>query len=146
MFPPFHFFFPNGCQPFLFLLHSFHLPHLFIFSITLLFSLYKNLPLLFLFFTFSDSLILSNSLVLLFSKLSSSSLMAPKAKKTSYVISFNAFRLTCWSGAMRLVGPPPLTYCLENHIPMAESVSFQTFSHFQVFLRSSVSMLFWPCK
>ena len=47
---------------------------------------------------------------------------------------------------MRLVGPPPLTYCLENHIHMAESVSFQTFSHFQVFLRSFVSMLFWPCK
>ena len=35
---------------------------------------------------------------------------------------------------MRLVGPPPLTYWPENHIPMGEFVSFFIFSHFQVSL------------
>ena len=71
-----------------FFLHSLHLPYLFIFSITLFFSLYKNLPLLFLFFTLSDSLIL------LFSKLFSFSPMVPRAKKSSYILSFDAFHLT----------------------------------------------------
>ena len=28
---------------------------------------------------------------------------------------------------MRLMGPPPLTYQPENHIPMDESISFQFF-------------------
>ena len=53
--------------------------------------------------------------------------MAPKAKKSSYIQSFDAFHLTCWNGAMRLVGPSSLTYWPENHIPMSESVSFFIF-------------------
>ena len=53
--------------------------------------------------------------------------MAPKAKKSSYILSVDAFHLTHWSGAMRLVGPPPLTYLPKNHIPMGESVSFSFF-------------------
>ena len=73
--------------------------------------------------TFSFSLILS-----------SSSPMASKAKKSSYVLSSNAFHLTRWSGAMRLVGSLPLIYYPENHIPIAEFVIFQFFSHFQVSL------------
>ena len=50
--------------------------------------------------------------------------MAPKAKKTSYVLSSNAFHIIRWSEATRLVGPPPLTYWPKNHIPIRESVSF----------------------
>ena len=112
-----------------------------------LFSLYKNLPLLFLFLIVSDSPILSNFLISLFSLfLSSSPSMAPNAKKSSHVLSANAFRLTRWSGAMRLVGPPPLTYQPENHIPMGKSVSFSFFSHFQVTFWSLVWMCFLPCK
>ena len=71
--------------------------------------------------------------------------MAPKASKSFYVLSFDAFHLTRWEGGggMRLMGPPPLTYRLENHIPMAESVSFQTFLIFQVSLLSSILMCFF---
>ena len=57
--------------------------------------------------------------------------MAPKAKKSSYILSSNAFHLTCWSEATRLVGPPPLTYRPENHIPICEFVSF--FNFFLIF-------------
>ena len=89
-----------------FLLHSLHVPHLF--------SLHP--------------LILSNSSIFSFSLfLSSSSPMAPKAKKSSYVLFANAFHLTCWSRATRFVGPPPLTYRPKNHIPLGESVSFSFF-------------------
>ena len=114
------------------LLHFLHLPYLFIFSITP-YSLYKNLSFLFLFLTISDSPNLSKSLISLFSPfLSSSPLMAPKAKKSSQVLFVDAFCRTRWSGATRLVGPPPSTYLLENHIPMGEFVSFLFFfSHFQ---------------
>ena len=86
-------------------------------------------------FLFSHSLTLSNSKTPSFShflsKLSSSLPTAPKTKKTSYILSSDAFHLTHLSEATRLIGPPLLTYRPENHIPMAESVSFQTFSHFQ---------------
>ena len=109
-----------------FLLHSLHLPHLF--------SLHP--------------LILSNSSIFSFSLfLSSSSPMAPKAKKSFYVLFADAFHLTRWIGTTRLVGPPPLTYRLENHIPMGEFVSFSFFfSHFQVPLWSLVWMCFWLSK
>ena len=60
--------------------------------------------------------------------------MAPNAKKTSYILSSDAFLLTHWSGAMRLTKSPSLTHRPENHIPIAESVSFSKFSHFQVSL------------
>ena len=53
--------------------------------------------------------------------------MAPKAKKSSYVLFVDAFHLTRWIGATRLVGLPPLTYWLENDIPMGEFVSFSFF-------------------
>ena len=58
--------------------------------------------------------------------------MTPKAKKTPYVLSFDAFLLAHWNGAVRLMEPPSLAYQLENHIPMVESVSFSNISHFQV--------------
>ena len=115
------------------LLHSLHLPHLFIFLITPLsfFSTKTYFPSLFS--SLPDSLIFLNSLFFSFSPfLSSSSPMAPKAKKSSYVLSVDAFHLTHWSGATRLVGPLPLTYWPENHIPMGESASYSFFPHFQV--------------
>ena len=128
------FIFSNGCQLFIFFFFFFSFSlspsPLHILHNSTLFSLYKNLSPLFLFLTPFDSLIsqtLSFSLLL-----SSSSSMAHKAKKSSYVLSSNAFHLTRWSGATRLMGPPPLTYQPENHIPMGKSVSFSFFSHFQV--------------
>ena len=106
-------FFSNHYLLFLFVLHSFHLPYLFRFFITLLFFPTKTSFSLFL--TPSGSLkTLSFSHFL--SSLSSSPLMAPKAKKSSYILSSNAFQLTCWSGVVRLMGPPPLIYQLkESH-------------------------------
>ena len=80
------------------------------------------------------------------SRLSSSPSTAPKAKKTSYVLSSYAFLLTHWSEVVRLTESPSLTHRLENHIPMAESISFSNFSHFQVSLWSSILMCFGPCK
>ena len=126
------FIFPNGYQPFLFLLHSLHLPHLFTFFITpfFFFSLQKPPPLFsshLLILLFSQSPSFSHFL----SKLSPSFPMAAKAKKSSYIISFDVFYLTRWSGAMKLMGPLPLTYRPENHIPMAESINFQFFLIFK---------------
>jgi len=118
------------------LLHSLHLLHLFIFFTTPLsfLSTKASLP---SFFS-SHLLILSFSQTLSFSLfLSSSPSIAPKAKKSSYVLSSYAFHLIHWSGATRLVGPPPLTYQPENHIPMGESVSFSFF-----FSLSSFPMIF----
>ena len=57
--------------------------------------------------------------------------MAAKAKKSSYILSFDVFYLTRWSGAMKLMGPLPLTYQPKNHIPMAESINFQFFLIFK---------------
>ena len=117
-----------------FLLHSLHLPYLFTFFATPLSFLSTKTSLHPFFSSLLDSLILSNFLSFSLSPfLSSSSPMVPKAKKSSYVLSVDAFHLTRWSGATRLVEPPPLTYRPENHILMGESVSFSFFfSHFQV--------------
>ena len=120
-----------------FLLHSLHLPHLFIFFITPLsfLSTKTSLP------SFFSSHFLTVSFPLF---LSSSPPMAPKAKKSFYVLSSNAFHLTRYSGATRLVGPSPLTYRPKNHIPMGECVGFSFFlSHFQVSLWSLVLMCFF---
>ena len=93
-----------------------------------LFSHYKLLPPFFLFLTPSDSLIPSNSLIFSFSPiLPSPSPVVLKAKKSFYVLSSDVFHLTLWSGALRLVGPSPLTYRPQNHIPMGESISFSFF-------------------
>ena len=125
------FIFSNSYQLFIFLFSSSFSSfpsHLHILYNSSLFSLYKNLHLLFLFLTISDSPTLSNFLISLFSLfLSSSPSMAPKAKKSSHVLFANAFRLTHWSRAVRLVGSPPLTYQPKNHIPMGEFVSFSFF-------------------
>ena len=135
MFLPLHFSQRLPTISFLFL-HSLHPPHLFTFFITPLSYLSTKTTLPSFFSSLLDSLILLNPLIFSFSLiLSSFSPMAPKAKKSSYILSFDAFHLTPWSGAMRLVGLPPLTYQPENHIPIGESVSFFIFfSHFQVSL------------
>ena len=44
-----------------------------------------------------------------------SPLMAPKSKKSSYVLSSEAFTLTRWSRAVRLNDSPPLTYMPRDH-------------------------------
>ena len=129
------------------LLHSLHLPHLFTFLRTPLLFLYKNLPLLSFPHTIWFSILSETpSFSHFLSRLSLSPQMAPKAKKTSYVLSSDVFLLTHWSGAVRLMEPPTLTYWPGNHIPMVESVSFSNFSHFQVYLWSPILMCFWPCK
>ena len=88
------------------------------------FFLYKNFPLLSFPYIIWFSHYLKTPLFSHFlSRLSSSLSMAPKAKKTSYILSSDAFLLTRWSGAMRLMEFPSLTHRLENHIPTAESVS-----------------------
>ena len=133
------FIFSNGYQPFLFFSSSSlssSPSHLHILHNSSLFSLYKNLSSFFS--SLPDSLILSNSLIFPFLPFfSSSSQMAPKAKKSSYILSADAFHFTRWNGATRLVGPLPLTYWPENHIPIGESISFSFF-----FLFSSSSLIF----
>ena len=121
-----------------------HLPHLFIFSLTLqfLFILYKNLSL---------SLISSSLAIwtLILSQTLSSSPMSPKAKKTSYMITGKVFNLTCQVGATRLMESPPLIHRPQNHLSedmRTELVSFSNFSHFRVLLWSSVLIYFWTCK
>ena len=144
------FIFPNDYQPFLFLLHSLHLPQLFTFFLTLqlpLSLLYKTFPL----FPFPHTIWLSHSLKTplfshFLSRFSSSPSMASKAKKTSYVLSSDVFLFTCWSGAVWLMEPPSLTYRLENCIPMAEFVSFFRLFSFQVSSLIFCFMCFWPCK
>ena len=133
-------FFLQWLQTIFFLLHCLHLPHLFTFSITLLsfFSKKKHPTPLFFSHPLTPPFPQTPSFTHL---LSSSSPMAPKAKKSSYILSSDAFHLTRWSGAMRLIGLPPLTYRSENHIPMAESISFQkifSFSSFSMILHFNV--------
>ena len=111
---------------------------------------------LFILFIFSFSLQLSNFLsfpiktsasppffifsqfenLLLFQTLSSS-LMATKTKKTSYLIFGKVLNLTRWVGATRLTKSPPLLYRPQNYLSdnaQTRLVSFSNFSHFQVLL------------
>ena len=67
----------------------------------------------------------------------------PRSPSTSFLLMHSTSPVGKGGGGMRLMGPPPLTYWLENHIPMAESVSFQTFLIFQVSLLSSILMCFF---
>ena len=114
-------------------------PHLFIFFITLL--------LFFFFFSLQKPpfpLFSSYLLILSFSQLPYSLIFSlnslhllqwhPRPRSPSTSFPLNAFHLTRWSGVVRLMGSPPLTYRPKNHISMAESVSFSTFLIFQVSL------------
>ena len=59
--------------------------------------------------------------------------MAPKSKKTSYVLSSNTFNLTRWSRAIRLLEPPSLIYQPKDHLlanAQAKLVSFSFFFSF----------------
>ena len=59
--------------------------------------------------------------------------MAPKTKKTSYMISNEVFNLTHWDGAIRLTESPPLILKPQNHLSkgaQARLVSFSNISHF----------------
>ena len=62
----------------------------------------------------------SNPHLLLQSQLLSQTLsslsMAPKSKKSSYILSTDAFHLTHWNGVVRLAEALPLTYKLQQHL------------------------------
>ena len=101
-----------------------HLPHLFIFSLLFNFSHF-----FFLFFFSIKASTLSPSFTIWFFllafslKLSASlhfliSSMAPKSKKTSHMLSSNAFNFTCWSGS-ETNGTPSVD------IPAGESIIFR---------------------
>jgi len=123
---------------FLFLLISLHLSHFFTFSLTL------QLPSFLSTNTLCPSLSFPHNLIFSFQILSSKTLsllnslisMAPKSKKSSYVISSNVFNLTCWNRAMRLNESPLLTHWPHNDLSESartELVSFSNLSHFLVF-------------
>ena len=67
--------------------------------------------------------------------------MAPKSKKNSYVLSKDALNLTRWSGAMRLMESPLLTYHPEDHLSANAQVRLVSFSFF--FLISSFPLIFY---
>ena len=96
-------FFSSGYEPFFFSFHSLHLPYLFTFSITstsfLSFSLQKLLPSLSFPLQFDTHFLLQSQLLSL--TLSSPS-MAPKSRKSSYVLSTDTFHLTHGNGVVRL--------------------------------------------
>ena len=69
----------------------------------------------------------------IFLKILSSSPMAPKTKKSSYMITVDNFNLTRWIGAIRLNESPPLLYRSMEHLldnAWLGLVSFPNFSHF----------------
>ena len=117
---------------FFLLLHSLHLAHPFTFFITPLSFLFTKsslspfFSLHLLASSFSQTLSFPHFLFP-----SSSPPMVAKANKSSLVLDNDAFRLTHWRGATRLVGPPPLIYRPENHIPASESISFSFFLIFK---------------
>ena len=72
----------------------------------------------------------------LFSQTLSSPSMAPKSRKSSYLLSTDDFHLTCWNGPVRLATTPPLTYRSQQHLSegaRAGLVSISNFSHFSSF-------------
>ena len=74
--------------------------------------------------------------------------MAPKSKKTSYVLFSDNSNLTRWNRVVRLNESPPLTYRPQDHLSegaRTRSVSFSKFSHFLIFLWSFVLICFWTC-
>ena len=63
--------------------------------------------------------------------------MAPKSKKSSYMISGDVFNLTYWNGVVRLNDPPSLTHRLNDRLfenAWIKLVSFPNLSHFRVLL------------
>ena len=72
--------------------------------------------------------------------------MAPKSKKTFYVLSSNAFNLTRKSEAVTLMEPLPLTYWSEDHLSTNALARLVSFSFFLNFLWSSILICFWTCK
>ena len=118
--------FSNGYQPFFF----------FFFSSPSFLHILSNSTKLPTFLSFPHHLI--SSLTFYHPKLlsSPSSLifsMAPKSKKTSYVLFSDNSNLTRWNRVVRLNESPPLTYRPQDHLsegPRTRSVSFSKFSHF----------------
>jgi len=146
---------------FIFLQRLLNVSFLFILFISLIFSHSLQLSNFHLFFSTKCLTSLSLPLTIWLFSLKSSHLklspfpsllifsMAPKFKKISYVLSNDTFNLMCWNGAVRLNKSPSLTYRLQDHLSKGAKiglVSFPNFSHFWVFLWSSILICFWPCK
>ena len=115
------------------------LPIIFFFSFSLSSLISSHSPTLFT-KTFCFSLIpsLSDSHLLLQSQLLSQTLSFPSMapKKSSYILSIDAFHLTCWNGVVRLTTAPPLTCRSQQHLlegARVGSISFLNFSHFSSF-------------
>ena len=110
-----------------FFFHSPHLPHIFIFSLT---PSTKTFCLSFIPSQSNSHIFLQSHLL---SQTLSSPSMAPKSKKSSYILSIDAFHLTCWNGAVRLTMAPSLTYRSQQHLSESvrtESASFSNFSYY----------------
>ena len=150
MFSPLHFS-PMVTNCF-FSFHSLHLSHLFIFSPTPQLPSFLSTKLL-------TSLLLPSTIWLLSPKSPHLKLsprpsslifsMVPNSKKTSYMISSNAFNLTHWNWAVRLNESLSLTYRPQDHLLKGVRiglVSFSKFSHFLIFFWSFVLIYFWTCK
>ena len=146
MFPPFHFF-SNGYQPFLFLLNSLHLPHLFTFSITLFFSFFslqKPPSPLFSshFLTLSNSLILSFSLYSLF--ISSNGTQGQEDLLHPFLWCIPPHPLE-WGNEVN--GASTINMLARESHSYGWICKFSIFFfHFQVSLWSFILMCFWPCK
>ena len=113
-----------------FFFHSLHLPHLFIFSLT---PSTKTLCLSFIPSQSNSHLFLQSHIL---SQTLSSPSIAPKSKKSSYILSTDALHLTRWNGVIRLAEDPPLTYksqqlLFEDARVGSVSVFLFFFFHFQ---------------
>ena len=128
MFPPFHLFSPTVTNHFFF---SFSLSS-FISSHSL--TLSTKAFFLSLSPSQSDLRLLLHSQLL--SQALSSPSMTPKSKKSSYILSTDAFPLTHWNGVVRLTTTSTLTYRSQQHLSegtRARSISFSNFSRFSSF-------------
>ena len=108
--------FSNGYWPFFFFslfssLSSLHILYLFNFSSFFFCTKASTLSLSF------PSQIYSNLLQSqLLSQTLSSPTMAPKSRKSSYVLSTDIIHLTHWNGVVRLTAAPTLSYRSQQHI------------------------------
>jgi len=66
--------------------------------------------------------------------------MVPKSKKSSYILSTDAFHLTRWNGAVRLTTAPPLTYGSQQYLSEGARAGLVNFSNFSQF--SSLPLIF----
>ena len=102
--------------------HSLHLPPLFIFLLTLSTK--------------------TSCLSLIPSQSDPHPLMAPKSKKSSYILSTDAFHPTHQNGVVRLTTAPPLTYRSQQHLSKGARARLVSFIIFFPFSSFSCNLLF----